>query len=137
MIGIWSFLTIFSINLITSPLGFLLLGLGIGALQAEQGKKELMKATKKEFVKHLPQIAEHQNSLVNQAIQDCFTVYEQEIIKRINDDIKSRQAELNSLLEQKQSQEINTEQEVKRLQNLDVDLATQVSSIESVYQYVI
>lgn len=40
--------------------------------QAEQGRKELMKVTKKEFLKHLPQITEQQSSLVEQVIKDCF-----------------------------------------------------------------
>jgi len=41
-----------------TPILVFWVGLGIGALQVDQARKELVKATKKEFVKHLPQLAQ-------------------------------------------------------------------------------
>ncbi|HAG80386.1 MAG TPA: dynamin [Cyanobacteria bacterium UBA12227] len=137
VLGIWSFLAIFSVPLVINPVGILLLGLGVGALQAEQGRQELIKATKKEFAKYLPQLAEEQWQRINQAVKESFDSYEREVSKRINDDIKSRKAELENLLLQKESREINRETELKRLENLDADVLTECKNIESVYDYLL
>lgn len=132
VIGIWGFLTVFSIPLIgiTGPLGIALLGLGIGAVQADQARQELIKATKKEFVKYLPKIAQEQWTPINQAVKECFDAYEREVAKRVNNDIKARKAELENLLKQKGSQEFNQDAELKRLKSLDADVLTQYRSIE-------
>jgi len=137
VIGIWSFLSIFSISLVTGPVGILLLGLGVGALQADQARKELIKATKKEFVKYLPQLAQEQWEPIHQAVKDCFDAYERELAKRVNDDIKSRKAELDNLLQQKESREINLEAELKRLRSLDADVLSECDRVESVYEYLL
>jgi replication fork clamp-binding protein CrfC len=134
VIGIWGFLSVFSIPLIaiTGPVGIALLGLGVGAVQVEQARTELIKVTKKELVKHLPQIAQEQWAPINQAIKECFDAYEREVNKRINNDIKARKSELDNLLKQKGSQEFDCETEVKRLRNLDADVLTQYRSVEFV-----
>jgi len=134
VIGIWSFLSIFSISLISGPVGLLLLCLGVGAWQADQARKELIKATKKEFVKYLPEIAQSQWEPIHQAVKDCFDSYDREVTKRINDDINSRQAELDNLLEQKLSREINRDQELKRLKNVDAEILSEYRHLESVYE---
>ncbi len=134
VIGIWSFLGIFSVSFIAGPLGFVLLGLGVGALQVDQARKELVKTTKKEFVKHLPQLAQEQWQSIHQGVKDCFDSYEREVSKRIDDDINSRKSELDNLLKQKESREINRETEVKRLKNLDADVSSQCRNVESVYE---
>jgi hypothetical protein len=137
VIGIWSFLSIFSMSLVAAPIGILLLGLGIGAMQAEQARKELIQATKKEFVKHLPQIAQEQGELINQAVKECFDAYEREVAKRINDDIKSRKSELDNLLKQKESYEINFETELNRLRKLETDVLSECQSIETAYEHLL
>ena len=136
VMGIWGFLTIFSIPLIaiTGPLGIALLGLGVGAVQADQARQELIKATKKEFVKYLPKIAQEQWTPINQAVKECFDAYEREVAKRVNNDIKARKAELDNLLKQKSSQEFNQDAELKRLKSLDTDVLTQCRSIEVIYE---
>jgi hypothetical protein len=136
VMGIWGFLTIFSIPLIaiTGPLGIALLGLGVGAVQADQARQELIKATKKEFVKYLPKIAQEQWTPINQAVKECFDAYEREVAKRVNNDIKARKAELDNLLKQKSSQEFNQDAELKRLKSLDADVLTQCRSIEVIYE---
>ena len=134
VIGIWSFLSIFSISLIGGPVGVLLLGLGVGAWQADQARKELISATKKEFVKHLPQLAQEHWDAINQAVKDCFTAYEQEVKKRINDDINSRKAELDNLLKQKESREINSDKELQRLKNVDTEILTEYRHLDSLYE---
>lgn len=131
--GIWSFFSIFSIGLVSGPIGLLLLGLGVGAFQTDQAKNELIRAAKKEFVKYLPQIAQEQKENVYQAVKTCFDAYETEVIQRINDDIASQRSELSNLIQQKETQEINGETELQRLRTLDTDIVTEVRGVESVY----
>src|ERR671933_564247 len=113
VVGIWGILTVFSVPLIalTGPLGIALLGLGVGAVQAEQARQE--------------------------AIKDCFDAYEREVTKRVNNDIKARNAELDNLLKQKGSQEFNQDAELKRLRSLDADVLTQCRGIEFIYECLI
>ena len=54
--------------------------------------------------------------------------------ERIDDDIKSRQAELDNLLKQKEEREINREEELGRLNKLETDVSGEYEKIESVYQ---
>ena len=136
VIGITSFLALFT-GAFIGPIGIMLVGLGIGAMQLDQARKEFVKATKKEFVKHLPDIARDQWNPINQIIKDCFDAYEREVMKRINDDIQARRAELDNLLTQKESHEINREAEAKRLQALDVEVLSEIRTVESVYNSIL
>jgi GTPase SAR1 family protein len=132
-IGISSFLVIFT-GIFLGPIGIALIGLGIGALQADQARNEFIKVTKKEFIKYLPQLAQEQWEPIHQAVKDCFNTYNQEVNKRINEDIKSRQAELDNLLKQKESQEINYHAESNRLRSLDTEILSEYHNLESVYE---
>jgi replication fork clamp-binding protein CrfC len=124
----------FPATILLGPIGLALLGLGVGAFQADRGRQELVKVTKKELVKHLPQVAREQWFTVNNAVKDCFDTYEGEVTKRIDDDIKSRQVELDSLLQQKQAREIDRETELARLDRLKSDVSLEMQGIETVYQ---
>lgn len=135
VLGIWSFLSIFSVTLITGPIGLMLLSLGVGVVQTDQIRKEVIKTTRKEFAKYLPQVAQEEWQPINQAVRDCFDAYEREVTKRINNDIKSRKSELENLMEQKQSREINQENELARLKQLDGDVLTESRGIESLLAY--
>ncbi|MBE9129227.1 MULTISPECIES: dynamin family protein [unclassified Coleofasciculus] len=132
-IGITSFLAIFT-GMFFGPVGIALMGLGVGTLQAEEGRKKFITVTKKEFVKYLPQLAQEQWQSIHQTVKDCFDAYEREVTKRIDDDIKSRKAELENLLEQKKSGEINRETELKRLKALDAEVLSECQKIESEYE---
>ncbi len=121
-------------GVVLGPIGFALLGLGIGVFQADQARKELVKAAQKELVKFLPQVAQEQSPKVADAITECFKTYEQEISDRMNEDIASRKAELDNLVEQKQRVEINQGAEIARLQKLEEDIAQETSKIEDLYQ---
>lgn len=133
VVGITSFLAIFT-GAFIGPIGIALVGLGVGALQADNARKEFIKATKKKFVTYLPQLAQEQSEPIQQTIADCFDAYDLEIIKRIDDDIKSRKAELDNLLEQKKSRDIDRETELRRLKMLDSDILSEKRSIESLYE---
>lgn len=126
--------TVFPAAALMGPVGLALLGFGVGAFQAEQGRKEVVKAAKKELVKHLPQVANEQWHFVYDAVKECFDTYEHEVSKRVNDDIEARKSELDNLLKQKESREINRSAELERLQKLEADVSSQSQSIETVYQ---
>lgn len=132
VIGISSCVLIFT-GTFVGVVGMALIGMGVGALQAEQARKELIQVSKKEFVKYLPQMAQEQWAPINQAIKEAFDTYEREVTKRVNNDIKARKAELDNLLKQKGSREFNQDSELKRLQGLDADVLAQYRSIEFVY----
>ncbi|MGB7708384.1 MAG: dynamin family protein [Microcoleus sp.] len=121
-------------GIVLGPLYLALVGMGVGILQADGARKELVKAAKKELVKYLPQVAQEQWQPIHDAVKECFDIYDREVNDRMNDDIHSRQAELDNLLAQKQSRQINYQAELERLKKLDADVTAQSKSIESVYQ---
>ncbi len=137
-----NFITVFGVGsiitavtgVVLGPIGLALLGLGVGVMQADQARKELIKVTKKELIKYLPQVAQEQSPRVYDAIKECFDTYEKEITERINDDIKARQAELDNLLKQKESFEINQVAEIERLNTLKTDVNSAFEGIEIVYE---
>jgi replication fork clamp-binding protein CrfC len=116
------------------PIGFALIGMGIGFVQADQARQELVKTAKKELVKYLPQVANEQWFPVHDGVKECFDVYEREVTKRIDDDIRARKAELENLFEQKKSYEINQVAELDRLKKLEADVSTELQNIETQYQ---
>ena len=132
VIGIGGIITAVT-GIFLGPIGFALLGLGVGFLQADQARRELVKTAKKELVKHLPQIAHEQSQVVYNAVKECFDSYEREVSKRINDDILSRKSELDNLVKQKQTREINRESEFNRLKNLQEAVIAQLQKIEAAY----
>lgn len=119
---------------VLGPVGLILVSLGIGALQADHARKEFAKAVKKEMVKYLPQIAQEQWQPIYSAVQECFDAYEREVIKRVNDDIQARRSELDNLLQQKQTREINRDTEVKRLQDIEKSVSNDCQTLETTYQ---
>ncbi|NOK78699.1 MAG: dynamin [Chloroflexi bacterium AL-N5] len=66
-------------------------------------------------------------------MQECFNSYELEVIPRMNDDIQSRQKELDTLVEQKESREIHRATELQRLNELKQTVATECRGVETVY----
>lgn len=133
VIGIGSIITAVT-GIFLGPIGFALIGMGIGFAQADQARQELVKTAKKELVKYLPQVANEQWLPVHDAVKECFDAYEREVTKRIDDDIQARKAELDNLLKQKESYEINQGVELERLKKLEADVSSEVHSIETVYQ---
>ncbi|HEY9596630.1 MAG TPA: dynamin family protein, partial [Cyanophyceae cyanobacterium] len=125
---------VFPAAALMGPVGLALLSLGVGVFQADQGRKEVVKAAKKELVKHLPKVANEQWHFIYGAVKECFDVYKQEVTQRVDDDIQSRQAELDNLLKQKESYEINQGVELERLKKLEADVSSESRAIETVYQ---
>ncbi len=133
VIGIGSIVTAVT-GIFLGPIGLALIGMGVGFVQADQARQELVKTAKKELVKYLPQVANEQWLPVHDAVKECFDVYEREVTKRIDDDIQARKAELDNLLKQKESYEINQGAELERLKKLEADLSSELQAIETVYQ---
>jgi gas vesicle protein len=133
VLGVGSIITALT-GIVLGPLGLALLGFGIGLVQADQARKELVKLAKKELVKHLPQIAQQQWQPIYDAVKECFDVYEKEVTERIDNDIKSRSDELENLVKQKESISINQEAEIKRLKTLENDLETESTKVETTYR---
>ncbi|MEA5510979.1 dynamin family protein [Crocosphaera sp. UHCC 0190] len=139
---ILNFITVFGVGaiitaltgIILGPISLAFLGFGVGMLQADQARKELVKVAKKELIKHLPKIAQEQSPRVYDAIKECFDGYEKQITERMNDDIQSRKSELDNLVKQKESHEINQEKEIERLTQLEQEVKGESQSIEIVYQ---
>ncbi len=119
-------------SLTLSILGGILAGIGVMAIQAEYVRQQFIAATKKEFTKYLPQIAEEQHQTIFEAVQKCFDVYENQMSDRINADINSRQSELNNLLLQKQLQEIDREAETLRLKTAESEILSQLRQLDLV-----
>ncbi|NEZ59873.1 dynamin family protein [Adonisia turfae] len=103
---------------------------GVLAVQAEFVRQEFIKATRKEFVKHLPQIAADQWQSIYKAVTDCFGTYEERAIERISSDIAARRLELSSLVEKKQQNEINREQTVERLKSLEDSIQQELEVLQ-------
>ncbi|MBE9039674.1 dynamin family protein [Oscillatoriales cyanobacterium LEGE 11467] len=136
VIGISSFLLIFSGGLLASIgiWGIPLLGLGVGTFQVDKARQELIRATKKEFVKYLPQLAQEQQQGIYDTVIAGFEDYEREVIGRIDGDIASRKAELDNLLDQKESRQIDRDAEVSRLQTLETEVRSQVEQLDGIYR---
>jgi GTPase SAR1 family protein len=132
LIATWGITLLFAP--ILGPFGLILAGLGVGALQANDARKQFAKAIKKELVRHLPQIAQEQWQPIYSAVQECFDTYEKEMIQRVDDDIRSRRGELNNLLKQKESHEINRETELKRLSTVETTVSERCQDVEQAYQ---
>lgn len=133
VIGIGGAIATFS-GIILGPISLALLALGIGAMQADSARQQLVKATKKELVKYLPQVAQEQWQPIYNVVQECFEVYETEVTTRINEDIKARKSELENLSKQKASCEIDRVAELARLRTLETNISNEVKSVESAYQ---
>lgn len=132
VIGVGGIITAVT-GIFLGPIGFALLGLGVGVLQADGARKELVKTARKELVKYLPQVAQEQSVNVYNAVKECFEAYEKEVSSRIQDDIAARKSELDNLLKQKETREINRDEELKRFQVLESDIFTELQNVESAY----
>jgi GTPase SAR1 family protein len=121
-------------GLMLGPITLALIGLGVGVLQTDHARRELAKATKRELVKHLPQFAQEQWQPVYGTVQASFDRYEKEINDRIEDDIQARRSELDNLLKQKESRELDRDSETQRLTTLRETLRAGCQALETIYQ---
>jgi hypothetical protein len=90
---ILQFVGIIIASLSLAVIGGILAGAGVMAFQAEFVRRTFVEATRKEFAKYLPQIAEEQWQPIFEAVQKSFDGYAEQVGERINNDINSRKAE--------------------------------------------
>jgi GTPase SAR1 family protein/gas vesicle protein len=133
VVGISGVVTAIS-GMILGPITLLLLSFGMGALQIDKARQKMIQEAKKEFAKHLPQIAQDYSPQISEVVQECFNAYEQEVVKRMNDDIQARKAELENLIQQREQQKVNQEQELKRLTHFKDQVTSTFNQIETIYQ---
>jgi GTPase SAR1 family protein len=119
---------------ILGPIGLLAASIGVAAFQVDHARKYFSQEIKKQLVARLPEIANEQWQPTYSAVQECFDNYEKEIIKRIDDDINARKGELDNLVAQKESREIDRTEEIARLQNFAGDIARESQEIDNLYQ---
>ncbi|HIK57197.1 MAG TPA: dynamin family protein [Synechococcales cyanobacterium M55_K2018_004] len=119
------------------PIGMALAGLGLGSLSTEMTRRKVVLAMREELVKLLPQIAQEQSFQVYQAVKECFDTYQQEVVKRMNEDIHARKTELDELVRQKEDNEINQQAEERRLDLLDNTVLSQLHDVEDPYDQLI
>jgi hypothetical protein len=108
----------------------LLAGTGVFAIQAEVTRQQFLTKTKQEFAKYLPQIADEQYGLIQHSVKRCFEAYAEESKTRIDQDIQSRKAELDNLLAQKTTREIDREQEIQRLKRAGSNVMAEMTRIK-------
>lgn len=122
---------------ILAPVVLGVVGLGLGALQVEKRRQKLLQCTKTELLKQLPQVAQEQWQPIYDAVKECFTLYEREVMERIDDDIKSLKAELHNLLSQKKSGQVKVEEELTRLRELESKVLKERDRLESIFEYLL
>ncbi|MEA5582043.1 dynamin family protein [Nodularia harveyana UHCC-0300] len=135
-----NYITAIGVNSVTTsitgvflgPVGLALLGMGIGFLQADQARQKLVQTTQKELIKYLPQVAEAYLPRIRQGVAECFNTYEREVIEHINKDIADRKQELDNLLDEKMTHEINLQSESQRLQAVEAEIYQQLQQIEKI-----
>ncbi len=131
VLGIGAFTTAL-FGALAGPLTLVFLGFGVGTWQMEKARQELLQTAKKELGKHLPQVAQEQRPIIYEAIASSFKAYEQEVTQRVRDDLKGRKAELENLVQQKETSKINRDAELARLQQLETDMRELCSKIEAI-----
>lgn len=124
-------------DIFLGPIGIALAGLGLGSWSTEQARRKVVTTMKNELSKLLPQVAQEQSFVVYQVVKECFETYQQEVVKRMNEDIAARKTELSELIKQKESREIDREAETQRLNQLDDDVLAQSHQVEDAYDQVL
>lgn len=123
-------------NVFLTPVAMGLLMGFTGTAQMEGMRREFIKLTQAEMKKCLPDLAREQARAVYQEVNKLFDAYDEEVSKRMNEDIEARQAELVHLIEQVGKGEFQHEAEVTRLKELDHTVYSKWQVLESAYEQV-
>jgi GTPase SAR1 family protein len=124
-------------DIFLGPLGMALAGLGLGSWTTEQARRKVLTTMKQELTNLLPQVAQEQSFVVYQVVKECFETYQQDVVKRMNEDIAARKTELSDLVKQKESCEIDRDGEIQRLNQLDDQVLAQSHQVEDAYDQVL
>lgn len=124
---------IYGFGAILGPLGIALVPVVTGPFQLAAARNKLIKTAKAEMKKSLPKIAKEQAWNVYNAVKEIFDNFESGVTQRINGDVQSRKTELEELLAQKESKEIDRKAEVDRLNALDQNVFNQWNAVEAAH----
>ena len=124
------------ISTIAGPITLGIASLGIGAFQIDQTRRALVQAARQELSTHLPRIAAEQQQPIHSAIVTYFRDYERSVISRLDADIKARKSDLETLLQQKETQEYQGQQELDRLDAVLHQVQQSDQAIQSLYAQV-
>lgn len=119
------------------PLGIGLVGAVTGGVQLQMARDKLVDLAKTKMKENLPNIANKEKITVYNSIMGIFKKFEDGVTQRIDSDIMSRKAELDDLLAQKESQEVDQKAEIVRLNTLDSQILTKWNDVETIYDKVL
>ena len=104
-----------------------------GAAQMEGTRRKFIQLAQVEMKKFLPDLAREQSKAVYREVSKLFDTYDEEVSKRLNEDIEARQVELVQLIEQTGKGEFQREAEVARLKELEHAVYSRWQLLESAY----
>ncbi len=135
LVGATAITVVFTLltDIVLGPIGMALAGLGLGSWTTEQARRKVLTTMKTELSHLLPQVAQEQSFVVYQVVKECFETYQQDVVKRMNEDIAARKMELSELVKQKESCEIDRDTEVQRLNGLDDVVLNQAHQVSDAY----
>jgi GTPase SAR1 family protein len=114
-----------------APLMFAFYGSYLSRLIAQQVRGAFLQKVKEEFVKVLPTIAQQESDKISQSVNQLFANYGTEVQKLIDADIDSRRKQLDNLLKEKETREIDIIRETDRLQKLIRDVENEYRKLEA------
>jgi hypothetical protein len=135
LVGATAITVVFTLltDIVLGPIGMALAGLGLGSWTTEQARCKVLITMKTELSNLLPQVAQEQSFVVYQVVKECFETYQQDVVKRMNEDIAARKTELSELVKQKETREIDRDAEIQRLNHLDDAILTQSHQVADAY----
>jgi GTPase SAR1 family protein len=126
-----------TLGVLLGPLAVTLVGLGLGAWQANARRKKFLETTKAELQTALPEIATRGAAAVRENVTRQFSEYEDQVAQRIDEDITARRKELDNLLAQKEAHEVDVRAEVRRLRELERVVDSCLEPVEKIYDRMI
>lgn len=135
LVGATAITVVFTLltDIVLGPIGMALAGLGLGSWTTEQARRNVLTTMKTELSNLLPQVAQEQSFVVYQVVKECFEAYQQDVVKRMNEDIAARKTELSELVKQKESREIDRDAEIQRLNHVNDAILTQSQQVADAY----
>lgn len=124
-------------NVALTPIGAAIVTALSGTTQAEMLRRDFIKKTREEMKKELPNVAQQLASQIHQEVKKLFENFNTEVSKRMDEDLQSRQSELDKLVEQRENGEFERELEVKRLNKLQSDIYSEWQTLEVSYEQIV
>ncbi|PSB67482.1 hypothetical protein C7B61_05960 [filamentous cyanobacterium CCP1] len=124
-------------EIVLTPVGAGLLMALSGTTQMEFVRRKFVKSVRTEMKRHLSDVARQKAETVHEEVKNLLNSFDIEVSQRMDEDIESRQAELDKLLEQKEKGEYQRETEIRRLKDLENQVYSEWQGLESAYDQMI